>query len=215
MFVNFGLVVVGSIVLIVLFISLPVVRKIILAFFLAIIVCAFFTFSNPERIIVKDNGNIIGVINKIRKGFQGKDFWERQLNLINKDYSENLKPGKPYSEIMREVDNNLNKELLKYFKESLILEDSMEFLLNKKADSLKKEAKYHRVDRIIENGRVRRLEIDKILIPIIQNRMVKSYPPIGRKILGYLILLMSISIIIELASMKIRSNKKLAELRRK
>tara|TARA_R100001460_G_scaffold72377_1_gene113133 strand:- start:2587 stop:3075 length:489 start_codon:yes stop_codon:yes gene_type:complete len=79
-------------------------------------ITAFLYFSNPERVAVNINGDIIGITNKTRSYLQGSKFWKKQLHLTNSeieyciDFPQKLsRVNKLKDELMQSLEDNNSK----------------------------------------------------------------------------------------------------------
>lgn len=142
--------------------------------FVTIILCSYLYFTNPDGVVINEEGKIEGLFNKGRANLQIGTFWKLQLERSNKKYNENLSPSEPMSSMMEEVDQKvreINKEVDDKTKEFYTTEEQIAQSLRREADRIEKEGTYRMIDEINEKNRRQEIDKFKIIIPIIVARL--------------------------------------------
>lgn len=89
-------------------------------FILIIIFISYFKFSSTDKIVINKQGNISGVLNKLRYKLQEKDFLIEQRRLVESELDyENKEPErlKELDITMNEIINDINKDREEFEKE--------------------------------------------------------------------------------------------------
>lgn len=89
-------------------------------FILIIIFISYFKFSSTDEIVINKQGNISGVLNKLRYKLQEKDFLIEQRRLVESELDyENKEPErlKELDITMNEIINDINKDREEFEKE--------------------------------------------------------------------------------------------------
>lgn len=89
-------------------------------FILIIIFISYFKFSSTDEIVINKQGNISGVLNKLRYKLQEKDFLIEQRILVESELDyENKEPErlKELDITMNEIINDINKDREEFEKE--------------------------------------------------------------------------------------------------
>jgi hypothetical protein len=144
-----------------------------------IIVCGYVYFSKPEKVVVNENGECEGIVNKARAFLQGDKFWKLQLKMANDIYSKSIAPQIPPSSEMQELylklmqdENALNEKMRGLYSP----DEQMANMLKMKADSLERSSKWHLIDDAAVAETMKEAERIKILIPIIEAKLKSSKP---------------------------------------
>ncbi len=89
-------------------------------FILIVIFISYFKFSSTDEIVINEQGNISGVLNKLRYKLQDKDFLIEQKRLVESELDYQKKEPerlKEFNITMNEVMNDINKDREEFEKE--------------------------------------------------------------------------------------------------
>jgi len=139
-----------------------------------IILCSYLFFTNPDGMVINEEGKIEGLFNKGRANLQKGKFWMLQFERVNKKYKENLFPSESMSSQMQEIDQNLrdiDKEIDDKTKELYTPEELIAQSLRREADRIEKQGTYRKIDEWVEKDRLETIEDCKIIIPIIEAKI--------------------------------------------
>lgn len=153
--------------------------KVTLILVVIIIVCGYVYFSKPEKVVVNENGECEGIVNKARAFLQGDKFWKLQLKMANEIYSKSIAPQIPPSSEMQELYLKLmqdEKALNEKMRGLYSPDEQMANQLRMKADSLERSSKWHLIDDAAVAETMKESEKIKILIPIIEAKLKVSKP---------------------------------------
>ena len=142
-----------------------------------IILCSYGYFSNPDGIAITKEGKVDGLINNGRAILQSDKFWKLQLERVNEKYNKNLTPGESMTSKMQENDQNLReyyKEVDDNSKGQYTPEEVMANSLRRKADSIEKAGNYRERDEWSEKSRLETIEDCKIIIPLIETKLINE-----------------------------------------
>jgi hypothetical protein len=141
--------------------------------------CGYIYFSKPDKVVIDENGECEGLVNKARAFLQGDRFWKLQLKMANDIYSKSIAPKIPPSSEMQEL-------YLKLMQDEIALNEKMKGLyssdeqmanqLRMKADSLERSSKWHVIDDAAVAESMKEAEKFKIIIPIIEAKLRGSKP---------------------------------------
>ena len=141
--------------------------------------CGYIYFSKPDKVVIDENGECEGLVNKARAFLQGDRFWKLQLKMANDIYSKSIAPKIPPSSEMQEL-------YLKLMQDEIALNEKMKGLyspdeqmanqLRMKADSLERSSKWHVIDDTAVAESMKEAEKFKIIIPIIEAKLRGSKP---------------------------------------
>lgn len=149
-----------------------------------IILCSYLYFSNPAGRAIFEDGKVGGLSNKGREVLQNGKFWKLQLERANERYNENLSPGESMASLMRESDQlsrEFQKEMDNTNRGLYSPEEKKAESLRRKADSIEKAESYLKSDERSEKYRLDAIKTCKIIIPIIEARLLDvktSYTPL-------------------------------------
>ncbi len=139
-----------------------------------IILCGYIYFSEPDKVVISEKGNVEGIVNKGRAFLQGNKFWELQLKLANDMYNRSLVPQVPSSSEMQKLYHKLaedEKALNEKMKPLYTAEEQMANLLRMKADSLERAGKWRIIDNAAIEENTKQTEKFRIIIPIIESKL--------------------------------------------
>jgi hypothetical protein len=144
-----------------------------------LVVGSYIYVSKPDGVVVSEQGNVEGVVNKARAWMQGKRFWKLQLKLATAKYNESIAPHLPSSAEMQELYRKLRKDqdaLNEKMKPLYTPEEQEANQLRIKADSIEMAGKWRSLDTAAVAVRTRDTEKYKILIPVIEARLHTGKP---------------------------------------
>jgi len=144
-----------------------------------IILVGYIYFTNPDGIVINEKNKVEGLFNKGRAIVQKSKFWNLQFERVNQKYKENIFPSESMASQMKEIDqniNNIDKELDTNTKEFYTSEEQTAQSLRREADRIEKQGTYREIDEIVESSRLEELEKCKILISIIESRLLNAKP---------------------------------------
>jgi hypothetical protein len=149
-------------------------KKALLAIIVLLILCGYLYLSVPKKIVVNENGNAKGIVDKFRALLQGDKFWNMQLSMANEELGRINAPQKPSSaemqvlyKKMREAERALDEKMKVLYSE----DEEVALQLRIKADSLERSAKWKNIDDEAESQRMKELDRLKAIIPLIENRL--------------------------------------------
>lgn len=146
-------------------------------FILIIIFISYFKFSSTDEIVINKQGNISGVLNKLRYKLQEKDFLIEQRRLVESELDyENKEPErlKELDITMNEIINDINKDREEFEKEypdmvpskiEIYIED-----LRNRADKLEDLES----TKMFEKFRLERISELKIILNYLENAIKKD-----------------------------------------
>jgi hypothetical protein len=155
--------------------------KITIILLAIIIFCGYIYFSKPEKVVINEDGECDGFVNKARAFLQGDRFWKLQLKLANDIYSKSIAPQIPPSSEMQELyiklmqdEKALNEKMRGLYSPN----EQMANMLRMKADSLERSGKWHLIDDAAVAETMKEAGKIKILIPLIEAKLKGSKPMI-------------------------------------
>lgn len=130
---------------------------------------AYLYLSSPGKVVVQDNGEVKGLVNKTREALQGKRFWKGQLFEVNKELAWKL--GEPrreaeFDQELRAMVREFEKEDEQFYRDFPDMRPSPverhAEALRDRADALEQgelghELEQWRLQRIAELRRIKRL----------------------------------------------------------
>jgi hypothetical protein len=155
--------------------------KAVVLFIALLIFCAYLFISKPDTVVVNENGNAEGLINKGRAIIQGDRFWKYQLKIATELYNKNYTPQLPSSAEMQSL-------YLKVREDQRLLDEKMKVLytheeqlskdMRMKADSIEIVGKWRSIDDAAEAARIGEMERAKLIIPVLEKKLhiVKPQP---------------------------------------
>lgn len=153
--------------------------KAMVAVIAIIILGGYIYFSKPDGVVVNENGNCEGLVNKARALLQGDKFWRLQLKMANDSYSKSLAPQLPPSSEMQELYRQImadQKALNEKMKALYTPEEQMANQLRMKADSIERLGKWRTIDDKAIAETMKETEKFKVLIPIIEAKLRGTKP---------------------------------------
>jgi len=142
-------------------------------------VCGYVYFSKPDKVVIDENGECEGLVNKARAFLQGDRFWKLQLKMANDIYTKSIAPQIPPSSEMQGLYFKLmedEKALNEKMKGLYSPDEQMANQLRMKADSLERSSKWHLIDDAVVAETRKEAEKFKILIPLIEAKLRGSKP---------------------------------------
>jgi len=140
-----------------------------------IIICSYLYFTNPDSINRK--GKVEGLCNIGRSILQSDKFWKFQLERAKEKYNKSLTPGESMSSRMQDLDqimSEVHKDADDNSNGTYTSEEVIATSLRRKADSIEKVVNYRETDEWNEKNRLERIKDYKILIPIIEAKLINS-----------------------------------------
>jgi hypothetical protein len=154
-------------------------QKAILILSAIFILCGYFYFSKPDKVVINEKGKIEGLVNNARELFQRDHFWELQLKMAKELYNISIAPHLPSSSEMQALYQKLRedeKALNEKMKEFYTPEERMAQLYRIKADSIERASKWRLADKVDETLRLKESEKYKMIISIIETKLHKAKP---------------------------------------
>jgi len=139
-----------------------------------LVVCGYIFITKPDKVVISEKGNVVGILNKSRSLLQGDRFWKYQLDLATEFYNKNNSPQLPSSAEMQSLYRKVREDQLLLDEKMKVLftqEEQLARSLRVKADSLELSAKWRSIDDAAEIARVRELDKFKVIIPIIEAKL--------------------------------------------
>lgn len=147
---------------------------------IALLIFAGYTFiSNPDKVVVNEEGQVEGLTNKARSLLQGERFWHLQLKLANDEFNKVQAPRLPSSAEMQELYRKLREDqaaLDEKMKPLYSREEQEANRLRIKADSLERTGKWKVIDDAAEAERARESDKIKLIIPVIEAKLHQVKP---------------------------------------
>ncbi len=153
--------------------------KATLVLIVIITLCGYLYFSKPDKVVIDENGECEGLVNKARAFLQGDRFWKLQLKMANDIYNKSIAPKIPPSSEMQELYLKLMQDeiaLNEKMKGLYSREEQMANILRMKADSLERSSKWRLIDDAAISETLKEAERIKIIIPIIEAKLRVSKP---------------------------------------
>jgi len=153
--------------------------RVTLILIIILFVCGYVYFSKPDKVVIDENGECEGLVNKARAFLQGDRFWKLQLKMANDIYTKSIAPQIPPSSEMQGLYFKLmedEKALNEKMKGLYSPDEQMANQLRMKADSLERSSKWHLIDDAVVAETRKEAEKFKILIPLIEAKLRGSKP---------------------------------------
>jgi len=140
---------------------------------LALLLVAYMSFSSPGKVVIRETGDITGIINNARELVQGKTFWQGQLDAITARLNKLEAEPTETAKMNREMENMRiedQREMEKMYQEypdtrPSDAERQAEALRNK-ADSIE-QAEW---DRTMEKERLERIASLRKIYSLVEER---------------------------------------------
>ena len=149
-------------------------KLIVIILVILIILTGYLNLSKPDNVVINENGNVEGLLNKGRMLVQGDKFWQLQLKLANDRFRKSLEPQVPSSSEMQKLYHKLAEDenaLNEKMKSLYTPEEQMANSFRMKADSLDRAGKWRQIDEAAVKANTLESEKFKIIIPIIESKL--------------------------------------------
>lgn len=135
---------------------------------LVVLLGTYINFSSPGRVVVRDTGEVVGILNKLRKEFQGTQFWRDQLQEVNRALASEFAGREREAALQRklsELDDELKRDEEQMYREHPELRPMAEKqeaeALRNRANALEMASLFRmleqfRIERIAELRRIKR-----------------------------------------------------------
>jgi len=140
---------------------------------LALLLVAYVSFSSPGKVVIRETGDITGIINNARELVQGKTFWQGQLDAITTRLNELEAEPAETAKMNREMENMRiedQREMEKMYQE---YPDTRPSEAERQADALRDKAdsiEQAEWERMMENERLEQIASLRKIYALVENR---------------------------------------------
>src|SRR3989338_3744313 len=140
---------------------------------LALLLVAYVSFSSPGKVVIRETGDITGIINNARELVQGKTFWQGQLNAITTQLNKLEAEPAETAKMNREMENMRIEDQREMEKMHQEYPDTRPSEAERQAEALRNKAdsiEQAEWDRTMENERLEQIASLRKIYALVENR---------------------------------------------